>query len=175
MKKCSECAKPAVFHVTELEDGPPVEVHFCEEHFHAYMKGGDEGPPPGGPTTGGKSEAAKTKQALKEVADAKAIRKASGKRCPHCGISFHEFREKGRFGCPGDYAAFREQLMPLIENIHDATSHVGKVPAGAAGGEKSRQFRLIRLRKDLAAAVEGERYEEAAKLRDEIGALGGVE
>ena len=171
MKKCSECAKPAVFHVTELEEGPPVEVHFCEEHFHAYMKGDDDGPL----VSSGKSEVAKTKQALQEVADAKAMRKAADVRCPHCGISFHEFREKGRFGCPGDYAVFREQLMPLIENIHDATTHAGKVPAGAAGGEQSRQFRLIRLRKDLAAAVEGEQYEDAAKLRDEIATLGGVE
>ena len=170
MKKCSECAKPAVFHVTEIEDGPPEEVHFCEEHFHAYMKGEEEafggGPAP-------KSEAAKTKAALKEVGAATG--KAADVRCPECGISFTEFREKGRFGCPGDYAVFREQLLPLIENIHDATRHAGKVPAGAGRGSDSRQHRLVRLRKDLAAAVEEEQYEEAAKLRDAIGALGGEE
>ena len=170
MKKCSECAKPAVFHVTEIEDGPPEEVHFCEEHFHAYMKGDDDF---GGPqaVASGTSEAAKTKQALKEVGAATG--RAADMRCPECGISFAEFREKGRFGCPGDYAVFRDQLMPLIENIHDATRHAGKVPAGAGGGADSRQHRLLRLRKDLAAAVEEEQYEEAARLRDAIGALGG--
>ena len=166
MKKCHECAKPAVFHVTEIDDGPPEEVHFCEEHFHAYMKGEAEGLGPSTP----KGEAAKTKAALKEVGAATG--RAADVRCPECGVSFAEFREKGRFGCPGDYAVFREQLMPLIENIHDATRHDGKVPAGAGRGEDSRQHRLVRLRKELAAAVEDEQYEEAAKLRDAIGALG---
>ena len=170
MKKCSECAKPAVFHVTEIEDGPPEEVHFCEEHFHAYMKGEEEAFG-GGPSH--KSEAAKTKAALKEVGAATG--RAPDVRCPECGISFAEFREKGRFGCPGDYAVFREQLLPLIENIHDAVRHAGKVPAGAGRGSDSRQHRLVRLRKDLAAAVEEEQYEEAARLRDAIGALGGEE
>ena len=172
MKKCSECAKPAVFHVTEIEDGPPEEVHFCEEHFHAYMKGGGDGLGPQAVATGA-SGAAKTKAALKNVGSVAG--KAADLRCPECGISFAEFREKGRFGCPGDYAVFREQLLPLIENIHDATRHAGKVPAGAGRGEDSRQHRLVRLRKDLAAAVEEEQYEEAARLRDAIGELGGVE
>ena len=173
MKKCSECAKPAVFHVTEIEDGPPEEVHFCEEHFHAYMKGDEDLGGPPGPAAGPKSEAAKTKAALKEVGAATG--RAADLRCPECGISFAEFREKGRFGCPGDYAVFREQLLPLIENIHDATRHEGKAPAGAGRGSDSRQHRLVRLRKDLAAAVEQEQYEEAARLRDAIGELGGEE
>ena len=173
MKKCSECAKPAVFHVTEIEDGPPQEVHFCEEHFHAYMKGeNDFAAEPAGSASAPKGEAAKTKAALKQVGGAG---KASDVRCQECGISFAEFREKGRFGCPGDYAVFREQLLPLIENIHDATAHTGKIPAGAGGGADSRQHRLLRLRKDLAAAVEDEQYEEAARLRDAIGSLGGDE
>ena len=171
MKKCQRCAKPAVFHVTEIDDGEPSEVHYCEEHFHAYMKaeGGDAFEPDPDLT----ADTLKAVQAMQEISEAAAVKKGAGKRCPHCGITFHEFREKGRFGCPGDYDAFREQLLPLVENIHDATRHAGKVPAGAAGGQKSRQFKLIRLRKELAEAVEAEQYERAAGLRDEIGALGG--
>ncbi|NNJ25534.1 UvrB/UvrC motif-containing protein [Alienimonas chondri] len=173
MKKCQSCAKPAVFHVTEIEDDVPTEIHFCEEHFHAYMKA-EETPAADLPDDLA-ADTLKAVQAMQEISEAAAVKRGAGKRCPHCGISFHEFREKGRFGCPGDYEAFREQLVPLVENIHDATRHVGKVPAGAAGGESSRQFRLIRLRKDLAKAVAAEEYEKAASLRDEIGALGGVE
>ncbi|MEM9700926.1 MAG: UvrB/UvrC motif-containing protein [Planctomycetota bacterium] len=168
MKKCQHCAKPAVFHVTEIIDGEPRELHFCEEHFHAYMKA-DESPEELAADT------LKAVQAMQEISEAAAVKKGAGKLCPHCGISFHEFREKGRFGCPGDYDAFREQLLPLVENIHDATQHRGKTPAGAARGESSRQYRLIRLRKELAAAVASEDYEKAAGLRDEIGSLGGVE
>ncbi|MFH5803406.1 UvrB/UvrC motif-containing protein [Alienimonas sp. DA493] len=173
MKKCQRCAKPAVFHVTEIEDGEPSEVHFCEEHFHAYMKAEEEAPADLPADLA--ADTLKAVQAMQEISEAAAVKKGAGKRCPHCGISFHEFREKGRFGCPGDYDAFREQLVPLVENIHDATRHVGKTPAGAAGGEKSRQFQLIRLRKELAEAVAAEDYERAASLRDEISGLGGVE
>ena len=169
MKKCQLCAKPAVFHVTEIEDDTPTEVHFCEDHFHAYMKADGE---PGSDPAELAADTLKAVQALQEVSDDAAVRRGSDKRCPHCGISFREFREKGRFGCPGDYDAFREQLVPLVENIHDASRHAGKVPSGAAGGEGGRRFKLIRLRKELAEAVESEQYERAAGLRDEIGALG---
>lgn len=172
MKKCQHCAKPAVFHITEIEGDEPTEIHFCEEHFHAYMKADEE---PGSEPEDLAADTLKAVQAMQEISEAAAVKKGAGKRCPHCGISFHEFREKGRFGCPGDYDAFREQLVPLVENIHDATRHAGKVPAGAADGETSRQFRLIKLRKELGEAVAAEEYEKAAALRDEIGALGGVE
>ena len=167
MKKCQACAKPAVFHVTEIEDGDPREVHFCEEHFHQYMQAGG----PAGPPAGGELDPAdEVLKAIGEVADDPALRKSGGKTCPHCGITFKEFRERGRFGCPNDYDVFREQLLPLIENIHDETDHAGKRPTEQAG-TRERLSQLIRLRKSLGEAVEQEDYEAAAKLRDEIGVL----
>ena len=48
--------------------------------------------------------------------------------CPVCQITFLEFRNSGRLGCPYDYEVFRDELMPLLENIHDETRHSGKVP-----------------------------------------------
>ncbi len=33
-------------------------------------------------------------------------------------IKFVEFRNSGRLGCPNDYVEFRDELMPLLENIH---------------------------------------------------------
>ena len=53
--------------------------------------------------------------------------------CPVCQITFLEFRNSGRLGCPYDYEVFRDELMPLLENIHGETRHSGKVPrAGPA-------------------------------------------
>ena len=170
MKKCQACAKPAVFHITEIEDGDPREVHFCEEHFHQYMQAG-------GPAGGGTGDlpADQALKAIGEVEDDPAVRRGGGKTCPHCGITFKEFRERGRFGCPNDYDVFREQLLPLIENIHDHAEHAGKRPTESAG-TRERLSQLIRLRKSLGEAVEQEDYEAAARLRDEIGALtGGAE
>ena len=51
--------------------------------------------------------------------------------CPVCQITFLEFRNSGRLGCPYDYEVFRDELMPLLENIHDETRHSGKVPRRA--------------------------------------------
>jgi protein arginine kinase activator len=90
--------------------------------------------------------------------------------CPNCGISFREFRSQGRLGCPHDYIAFEKELMPLLENIHGATQHVGKYPKRAPNSSQQ-QFKLIKLRNELRSAVDDEDYERAARLRDEIQAL----
>jgi protein arginine kinase activator len=87
--------------------------------------------------------------------------------CSSCGIKFVEFRNSGRLGCPNDYTEFRDELLPLLENIHGETRHAGKTPrrspkARAANGE------LLQLRKQLQVAVTREAYEEAARIRDRI-------
>jgi len=84
-----------------------------------------------------------------------------------CGITFYQFRNHGRLGCPHDYVAFDEELEPLISNIHGATEHTGKRPRHrAASGAK--QTELIKLRREMKEAVEREDYEQASQLRDEI-------
>jgi protein arginine kinase activator len=87
--------------------------------------------------------------------------------CPHCGITFRQFRTQGRLGCPHDYKFFESELNDLLKNIHDDTQHCGKAPHQTSESSQE-QFRLIKLRKELQAAVTDEAYERAAKLRDEI-------
>ncbi len=87
--------------------------------------------------------------------------------CPNCQITFAEFRRTGRLGCPHDYEVFRDELMPLLENIHGEPRHSGKAPRRAPRTSRQ-QNTLIRLRNDLKRAVAGEDYEAAARLRDEI-------
>jgi protein arginine kinase activator len=88
--------------------------------------------------------------------------------CEGCGMTFAEFRKAGALGCSRCYAAFEPQLGPLIERAHEgATHHIGKVPRRSGVG-CDRQRRLEALRKELAGAVEAERFERAARLRDEI-------
>ena len=87
--------------------------------------------------------------------------------CPKCGISFYEFRNQGRLGCPHDYVFFERELTPLITNIHGETRHVGKRPR--RGDESTDwQTELIRLRREMKEAVAKEDYERASALRDEI-------
>ena len=90
------------------------------------------------------------------------------RQCPECGIKFVEFRNSGRLGCPHDYEAFREELLPLLENIHgDPPRHQGKTPRRLPQ-TKQTQSELVQLRKQLLQAVNKEDYEAAARLRDRI-------
>ena len=89
------------------------------------------------------------------------------RECDICGVKFVDFRNSGRLGCPHDYEVFRDELLPLLENIHGETKHCGKTPRRLPQN-KQMQSELIQLRKQLLQAVNKEAYEEAAKLRDQI-------
>lgn len=87
--------------------------------------------------------------------------------CPACGLSASQFRSRGRLGCPRCYDTFRRSLLPLLERVHDATSHKGRCPtmtAKMSGGDD----KLADLRQSLRDAINAENYELAARLRDEI-------
>jgi protein arginine kinase activator len=152
--KCQKCTKAATLHITEvLGEEQFEELHLCEDCAHKYLyepqkvgtkagpvSAGDEGPEVGVPNH----------------------------ECPVCGLKFVEFRNSGRLGCPHDYQEFREELLPLLENIHgDPPKHTGKVPRRLPQNKQT-QSELIQLRKQLLQAVNKEAYEEAARIRDRI-------
>uniref|UniRef100_A0A7C4LK57 DNA helicase UvrBC n=1 Tax=Schlesneria paludicola TaxID=360056 RepID=A0A7C4LK57_9PLAN len=158
MKKCGRCSKPAVLHITEIRHGEVQALHLCESCAKEYLTHSEAGGP-STPAAAGKS-----------VEGSAAQDEADQRACPNCGITFKEFRSQGRLGCPHDYAAFQDELLPLLENIHGETQHVGKVPKRAPRASQH-QYRLIRLRNELRTAINDEMYERAARLRDEIQSL----
>ena len=91
--------------------------------------------------------------------------------CGFCGLTFKEFRESGRVGCPHCWSAFEPQLRALLRRIHGGTHHVGKVYLSPDPSISEREKRLEGLRKKLHRAVEMEDFERAAELRDQIRAL----
>jgi len=154
--KCRKCPKPATLHITEVVKGAAQELHLCEDCAREYLN-----------STGTKAtESADEPQ----EATASELDKLDKLVCPTCEQTFRDFRNQGRLGCPHCYEAFHDELVPLLENIHGETQHVGKCPRRAPG-DSQKHFRLIKLRNDLRAAVAEESYEEAARLRDEIQAL----
>ena len=163
--KCQRCSKPATFHITDIEKGKPKEYHLCDEHARQHLA------PAAEPT----EQPAISKLAEKLIGAAPAAGEPKGETppsgdrptCPVCQMSFQEFRNTGRLGCPYDYEVFRDELMPLLENIHDETKHTGKAPRRAPR-DPAQQTMLIQLRNDLKRAVAAEDYEMAAKLRDKI-------
>lgn len=154
--KCQKCTKAATLHITEVvSEDQFEELHLCEECAHKYLyepqqKGAQKGGVP-----------------AEEGDEASALNQ---KECSHCGIKFVEFRNTGRLGCPQDYQEFREELLPLLENIHGETKHCGKTPRRQPQNKQT-QTELIQLRKQLHQAVTKEAYEDAARIRDRIKTL----
>jgi protein arginine kinase activator len=159
--KCQHCEKPATFHITELTDpdGPSV-LHLCEEHAKAYLSQSNQAP-----NSSTLADLLAKQLHLEQTAD--ELAQLDQKQCPMCGITFAEFRQAGRFGCPYDYVCFEENVEPLLVNIHGAKEHVGKRPS-RLGGSPDHQNRIIQLRRDMKTAVEREDYESAGRIRDEI-------
>ncbi len=160
--KCQQCDNTATFHITELTDGSPQELHLCEEHARDYLAPSQEEMPAAVPALAGVLA-----QHLAVGETAEELARLDRQACPVCGITFLEFRKLGRLGCPHDYVAFVKELEPLVVSIHGETEHVGKVPLRSPSGAEE-QTQLIRLRREMKEAVGKEDYELASELRDEI-------
>lgn len=156
--KCNLCGKPATVHLTQIVNNQIHKLDLCEDC--AAAKGVTD---PSGfsladlliKSSGSAGEAAASSTQLV---------------CEHCGFSQADFKKHGRFGCPACYERFRPILDPVLANMHKGMTHLGKVPARSLE-RKSLQDRLTSLEKQLQDAVKTERYEDAARLRDEIGNL----
>lgn len=162
--RCQKCEKPATFHITELTGGKPQELHLCEDHAREYLTQSSEEP------TSTAAMAALAQQIAKHMPvgqTAEELAQLDQQSCPVCGITFYEFRNQGRLGCPHDYVCFESQLEPLILNIHGENEHTGKTPKRSPKGSE-RRTQLIRLRREMKEAVADEDYERASKLRDQI-------
>jgi len=86
-------------------------------------------------------------------------------KCPSCGVTFSQFKQIGRFGCARCYDAFRENLLPLFRQFHQAEEHRGR---GLKTLPVALKTELPALQDQLKQAVEDEAYETAARLRDQI-------
>jgi len=96
---------------------------------------------------------------------------ANSVSCDSCGSSFNDIVKSGRIGCADCYETFFDKLLPSIHRLHGNTRHEGKVPLNAVTNGNEQESEITELREKLAKAVEGEDFEQAAKLRDEIRAL----
>ena len=160
--KCQHCEKPATFHITELTDEEVQELHLCEEHARTYLTPAE----PIDPSTA-QTLAGALAQQLQLGQTAEDLARLDQQSCPVCGITFYEFRNQGRLGCPHDYICFERELEPLVVNIHGASEHKGKRPKRSPVASQV-QTELIRLRREMKDAILNENYEKASELRDEI-------
>ena len=154
--KCQKCQNTATLHITEvLSENQFEELHLCEQCAHKYLY-----------ETQTKSQSPKTALA-EQLSETEPTPLIAQHECSTCGMNFTEFRNSGRLGCPNDYSEFREELIPLLENIHGETKHVGKMPRRLPH-TKQTQTELMHLRNRLKQEITKENYEEAARIRDRI-------
>lgn len=153
--KCDLCSQPATVHLTQIVNNKVHKMDLCEAC--AQAKGVTD--------PGGFSLADLLMKA--SLNPEQAASAPSGVRCERCGFSQADFKKHGRFGCPACYDTFRDIVEPMLENMHNGTTHTGKIPTRALE-RKSLYDRLTKLELDLTDAIKSERYEDAARARDEI-------
>ena len=156
MKTCEICKeKEATVHLTQVVDGVVRKLHFCEEC--AEKRGIDiHGP-------------VSINDLLLGMGVVKKEDPVTGheRSCPRCHMRRTDFKKTGRFGCATCYESFAEELPPLLKAMHHSEQHSGKVPQSEATRVRASQ-ELDRLEAELRKAVDAEKFEDAARLRDRI-------
>ena len=98
-------------------------------------------------------------------------------KCKTCGMTYNDFINTGLFGCSDCYDTFSNPIDSLLKNLHGTAKHVGRLPNGTAEKIKVEETKKeeapkvdkkAKLEKELEKAIKEERYEDAAKIRDEI-------
>lgn len=110
-------------------------------------------------------------------------------KCPKCGLTYDEFAKNGKFGCGECYETFAGKIESVLKNLHGSAKHRGRAPRRLAEGttkltkkddiakepeikneplvDKTME-QIDKLNSDIKLAIKEERYEDAAKIRDEI-------
>lgn len=109
-------------------------------------------------------------------------------KCDNCGYTFEDIANTGKLGCGNCYDVFQERLDPIIRRIQGANYHVGRVgkiidrkidqkianssnqkeDKTTKSEKREKENQLEKLQEQLKQAIQEEKYEEAAKIRDEI-------
>lgn len=89
------------------------------------------------------------------------------KRCSVCGSSFSDIKRSGKAGCSNCYTTFKDEILPTISLIHGSTKHIKEETK-----EAKAEIDLLAVKnEELKKAIADERFEDAARLRDEIKSL----
>jgi protein arginine kinase activator len=162
MNDCQICGQPANVHLTDIVGKKKRVTHLCESCAREKNLISDDATPqlnlqPLLQLIMGQMGVEPNKPA--QIDPTQMV-------CDECGLKYAQFKAEGRLGCAHDYDAFRTAMNPLLERIHRDLYHAGKVPSRFK--RQTKQADLAELKAKLAAAVQDERYEEAARLRDLI-------
>ena len=111
-------------------------------------------------------------------------------KCDNCNMTYDEFVNQGKFGCEECYNVFSNKIDTLLNRLHGSNRYLGRKALNSSQGKtvkeknikddetnrsnvtnkntNSKDNKLQKLQEDLKKAISDERYEDAAKIRDEI-------
>jgi protein arginine kinase activator len=175
--ECTFCpGNQATCHLSKLVNAKSIDVHVCEKCIPqlgqkdlvdfdiwgavsklAAIKGKED-------------PAAAVENEIKEIS-AKSLlipspTPAASNKCSSCGFTSEDVRKTGRLGCGECYGVFASLLQDVLNDCQKGTRHAGKMPKSLRKPNKKR------LQEDLSTAVGKEQFEEAARIRDELGKIG---
>ena len=155
---CENCREnDAVVNLTTIKDNVVTQQHLCEKC--AAAKGVETSVAMPKHPLGDFLQAVQ-QQSLTVPGDQGA--------CHFCGATTRDFRASGRLGCAHCYGAFERSLRDLLRRVHGHSVHIGRTYRPPQPEMLERAATLSELRARLQRAIEGEEFELAAALRDQI-------
>lgn len=156
--ECQKCQqRPANVHITQIVNGERQETHLCEVCAQDMkIKLGFPQFPMQNFTN-----------LLGFLTQSDVSDKQENSKCPTCRIPYRKIGELGYVGCSECYRSFNPQLGAVLRKIHGSNKHRGKIPQ-RLGSAYVLKREIEELKNSLRQEVERERYEEAARIRDQI-------
>lgn len=152
---CQSCGKKeSTVHFTKIVNGEIEEVHLCKDCFNSENGFGFGLP-------------FSFKNLFSGLFDSIEEEEREDRKCPSCNWSYDDLLKIGKLGCPNCYEYFEAELKPMLKGIQGALKHEGKIPSNTSEYLKKKRL-LEDLQRELNLSVSEERYEDAAKYRDEI-------
>lgn len=152
MYECAICQNKAEFYIPHTLLGKSGNTYICDKCLVAFDKSGYL-----------------KLFAVPVISDSILPTTPTDIECKSCGMTLSKFLKTKRVGCAEDYRLFG--LQDSLESYHKASQHIGKIPINANVSKEVVIDRIERLKNLMGDAVRADRFEEAAKIRDEIKAL----
>ena len=174
---CDECnEREATCMVTIVADGEQIKRHLCPQclsKIHGAL--GQTLPGAIGIGVAGLQVTnllSSILSAITSVGEENKKEEGPDKICPRCRTTLHAFQKSGHLGCPECYQVFREELQPMLLQIHGRVQHAGRQPLSSEEDQKAHSMRE-ELARQMEEAVRTEDFETAAKIRDQLRAMAG--
>lgn len=95
--------------------------------------------------------------------------------CDKCKMTYDDFLESGKFGCSNCYEVFSGNIDPILKRLHGNNRYIGRKAKLKPVVEKKKEEKKEKnedkikdLKLEIKQLIKEEKYEEAAKVRDEI-------